>query len=726
MKMTKYLTILSCLLASTTAYAQNVFNANFEAGIAPWAIERPAGYEHGSITIQNENVYQGQNALRLTATQPKSLVRLVSPRIELTDARNLTFKGWYRLQGQNNVLELRIRSLDAQGTYMMPWQDYFQFSRLKPTDKWSEFTLPLSIHADARFIDITLTYSGEPGEAYFDDLALTPLFPIQTPSTGYLLAGTDSPQGAFSAESPLKKIYPDSQRPTAERRTLAIAAAKGESEATQLVLWPNVPLENLKVEFQELNGPQKLPQDVFQARHVATVDIKKPASQGRSGLIPDPLLPHAPARLTAQQPHSVWINLNVPRDARAGIYQSHVVVSAQGMAPVSIPLEVRVYNFTLPEKPSFQTLARIWNFPIEGQSGPPEARQAFRENLRQHRISGEQTIADIPIKVSASGEVAIDWTQWDIEAERYFSQYGLTVFNVPHVYLGNWSGFSNKTKDGLWFGLKIGSPEWRKGFGSYVKQVADHLRAKGVLKYALWQIWDEPAEAHHETIRLVADFIHEQASDARVYVVTHLQPGLFGAVDVWCVPESMYDKKLAAERIAAGDEIWIYENFLYLIDVDITPFKLRSYPWTLHRQNITGLEWWAITHWAKDPYINTSQGTLANGNGFLLYPNHEDKNEPISSIRWEAYRDGMDDHDYLTILASRWDEVRAKANNNAALPTGCEITATFSNKLFVSDFVPHIDVEQLSEARREVAQTIEQLAAKPETIGQMAERLMKK
>src|SRR5690606_18532112 len=139
--------LFTCLIGNAVAHSQQAFRSDFEAGITPWNAERPQGYEHGSITVQNQSVLQGQRALRFSADKPNSVIRLVSPRIELTGARNLAFNGWYRLQGENNVLELRFRSLNAQGVYMEPWQDYFQFHRLTASEDWSEFSVPLSIHA---------------------------------------------------------------------------------------------------------------------------------------------------------------------------------------------------------------------------------------------------------------------------------------------------------------------------------------------------------------------------------------------------------------------------------------------------------------------------------------------------------------------------------------------------------------------------------------------------
>lgn len=695
------------------AFAATV--SDFEAGLQGWHEENPPGYERGAIAVQSAIVKAGKQALKLSATAENSLVRLNGERISITESRNLAFKGWYRLQGKGSVLEIRVRSYDANGAAMLPWQDYFQFHHLPEAAGWSQFEVPLSIHADAKAIDITLTYSGGAGEAYFDDIGIVSIPVKEVASAGYVLSGIGGAQAAFSVESPLKKIYPNSKPPQTAGKGLALSAAKGESEAIQLVIWPKKPLKNLQVKFADWQGAGKLGGKVLQARYVGNVDIKRPDSLGRSGPNPDPLFNKPPGELAPGTPQSVWVNVHVPRTAKAGNYTSRVVVSAEGLGRVTIPLTVQVYNFELPQKPTLNTLARLWNFPVEGQDGPPAARSYFRANLRDHRISGEQTIAELPIQVSPDGSVKIDWSKWDKAAPEYFDRFGLTLFNVPHVYLGNWKGFDSKTKDGRWFGLEFGSPVWKKAFGSYCKQVADHLRKQGHLKHALWQIWDEPAESHAPTIRMAADIVHSQAKDARIYVVTHLQPALFGAVDVWCVPSSVYDKALAAQRRAAGDEIWIYENLWYQIDIDETPFRLRSSPWTMYHNDVTGLEWWAVTFWETNPYIDTRQssGKLTNGNGFLLYPDHETRTFPISTVRWEAYRDGMDDYDYLTLLAGAQDRALQKLKVKRPDLAGKVVVKSLTQNMFTGTFAAEVDVKKLVERRQKIAGYIERLQREP-------------
>jgi len=51
----------------------------------------------------------------------------------------------------------------------------------------------------------------------------------------------------------------------------------------------------------------------------------------------------------------IWITVRVPRDAGSGTYTGRVAVETQGAEPVSVPVEVRVADWTLPDVSDFRT-----------------------------------------------------------------------------------------------------------------------------------------------------------------------------------------------------------------------------------------------------------------------------------------------------------------------------------------------------------------------------------
>jgi hypothetical protein len=79
------------------------------------------------------------------------------------------------------------------------------------------------------------------------------------------------------------------------------------------------------------------------------------------------------------------------------------------------------------------------------------------------------------------------------------------------------------------------------------------------------------------------------------------------------------------------------------------------------KEKLDGYLFWAVNYWTKDPWKNPMVYPKQNGNGTFYYPG---KNGPITSIRFEALRDGMEDYEYLYIL----DELLKKIKQNSKIP----------------------------------------------------------
>ncbi|MBI2299396.1 MAG: DUF4091 domain-containing protein [Armatimonadetes bacterium] len=116
---------------------------------------------------------------------------------------------------------------------------------------------------------------------------------------------------------------------------------------------------------------------------------------------------------------------------------------------------------------------------------------------------------------------------------------------------------------------------------------------------------------------------------------------------------STYNPELVAEARRHGASIWAYENELYPLDVPDCGLLMRGFPWRLRRYDVEGVEWWAVSKWRTDPWIEPNQYELQNGGGCFLYPTPGRKGRPIDSVRWELYRQGVEDYDVLTLVRER-------------------------------------------------------------------------
>ncbi len=629
-------------------------NGGFESGVDGWRQERPAGFAHGSVEVLEEGAAEGRRGIRLAAPAGKSLTGLTCDPVPVPKGgASLLLALRYRTTGQPTIVEVRVRPLDDKGQGLVPWQDHhYHFLRLPPAEEWTAFSRACVIVPEAVAYDITLWVGGD-ASLSVDAVTARQMLPgeSEVPSQAARLKGVGGDGLAVWVESSLKKVYRDAKPPKAQTDAVAITAARGECEAFQIVLRPESDLFGVRVRWRDLLGPGILRREFGRAAWVDYVNVTRArAPLGRAGWTPDPLPPDDRRDVRAGQVQPLWLTLEVPRDAAPGIYRGRVAVEYEG-GSLGIPVCVRVRRLVLPAEPALATIARI-------SKCQPEGRDPFRRNLRAHRVSGEGSVRPLPAKIGPDGSVSVEFTAFDAEAERYFGRLGMRVFNFPATFLGDAGGFY--AKDRKWNGLEILSPEFDRAFTSYVRQVADHLRAKGWLRYAIVQLWDEPQGGEmRDVCRRLASLVRAAAPDARIYLTTPPQPDLLGSADIWNLPlPDGFSAPVAAARKAQGEAVWGYDNRLYALDVDNSSIAMRAYPWRLKRFGIAGVEWWSVSNWTGDPYAKPNQYEPQNGGGFLLYPNRAGKGAPVDSVRWEMYREGVEDYDALTVLERSYEAVR--------------------------------------------------------------------
>jgi hypothetical protein len=92
-------------------------------------------------------------------------------------------------------------------------------------------------------------------------------------------------------------------------------------------------------------------------------------------------------------------------------------------------------------------------------------------------------------------------------------------------------------------------------------------------------------------------------------------------------------------------------------------------PWITARYQMNGILYWALNFWSEtaNPWLDAvtfhsgflcSDGYVLNGEGSLLYPGDYTRqytgqpnvNGPVSSIRFELLREGIEDYEYLWML----------------------------------------------------------------------------
>ncbi|MCY2993102.1 MAG: DUF6067 family protein, partial [Planctomycetota bacterium] len=152
----------------------------------------------------------------------------------------------------------------------------------------------------------------------------------------------------------MEKVFRDEpwNRPPATR--LTIEAARNEVEGIQLVVVADKEgVRSATLDVSDLTGEAGglIPKTNVAWNVVGYVETEQPNYPVRKvGSWPDPLLPPAKFDVPSGQVQPLWINVQVPVEAKPGLYRGTVTVRLADGQTQSVPLDVRVWNFTVPKQ----------------------------------------------------------------------------------------------------------------------------------------------------------------------------------------------------------------------------------------------------------------------------------------------------------------------------------------------------------------------------------------
>ena len=472
----------------------------------------------------------------------------------------------------------------------------------------------------------------------------------------------DNDQVAAWWAHPCVKVLPNDPPPAEKSEAAPLFAARGETEAVQIVLRPKQTLSGITATVSDFEGPTKLPASIATVRWVAYVPVKQASGpKGGTGLFPDPLPLRAPASISANQNQAAWITVRVPVSAKPGDYRAQVTFTANGAKLCDVPLALHVWNFEL-----LPTALKVMASVRAGlRSNSPEA---YIRNMTDHGVN------TLGAHTPRPGQ---GWKQHDDEVA-FLKSLGVRNFIMPlgwvkherHLWpakaMWELSGVPTLTRDSprsLRIANEAGAdfdPKFRETLVGLIRQSVEHYRQLGILDHSFVRFIDEPLLEDQRTLDWVvrtSKLIKETAPNLRVMQTRSPVPALIPVCDIWSAHTDLWGPPYGVHIGAArqtGAEIWVYHNSITLIDYPL--MRVRTFAWALWKHRVTGTgAWWDLTAWAmtgQNPWEDTLYGPW-NGGGVLLYP-PRDKNEqgPIDSIRWEVWRDSLEDHRLLELAAS--------------------------------------------------------------------------
>jgi hypothetical protein len=635
------------------------------------------------------------------------------------------------------------------------------------TERGPTFHRPTLTHLESRSLEFALM-PASPGRGEMSiliagvnqtaELALPLVVPdYERTDYGARIAGVAGPTAVWWCDA-THKIPRQRAVPMIKQSTAAeLSAARNDHEAVQVVVRPNDTLKNLTTTAGDLAGPSgaTIPSARIQVLREHYHLVQHPTdATGVRGWWPDALPPLArPIDVAAGTNQPLWVLVAVPPDAAPGDYTGTLALRADGWK-ADVPLHLHVWNVTLPERNHLATafgfspgeVFRYHN--LRSEDDRRKVLDLYYQNFAAHRISPYDPTPLDPIRVRIVSDatpprVELDYRAFDRAMEHAIAAYHINTFQIHLQGMGGGT-FASRTEPSLG-GFRERTPQYETLFSSYVKQLQEHLRAKGWLGMSFVYWFDEPEPKDYAFVRAGMERIRRFAPDIPRMLTEEPGPELAGSVDIWCPITNNYQHAIADSFRARGDRFWWYvctgpKAPYCTLFIDHPATELRVWLWQSWQHKVVGNLVWASNWWTSstafpdtpqnpydDPMSYTSgygvpRGTKAywgNGDGRFLYPPEAAAvpgrnggkpviEPPVSSLRWEMLREGVEDYEMLyqlgDLLTKRRVQLEAAVAKRyeALLEVPSAITRDMTT--FTTDPAP------IYARRAEVARAIEELS----------------
>lgn len=482
----------------------------------------------------------------------------------------------------------------------------------------------------------------------------------------------------------LVKVLPEGSIPRDSAQEIFIEAVRGECESAQIVVLSDED-GTLQATASPLSGPSGR-RPAMQVRFTGYVPITRGTGHTPDHLlvakppaeIPDPLLEDASITLKPGRAQSIWVTARVPQECAPGDYRGSVrLAGPDGQAEV--PVRVRVRDVTLPEK---RTLFITNWFNVEniasaaGVQPWSEGHWKLLEAWARLMADYRQNVVITPLMSlivaheDANGRLSFDFSRLD-RWIRVFDEAGALGL-IEGGHLGGRSEWEAPDFDAArpttllpdgslkrWEPVKVTSAAQREFLSQFLPALRDHLQQIGWLDRYVQHLVDEPITVNAESYNRLAAMVRDFAPEFRIIDATMCRE-VAGSVDIW-VPQP---QEIAAhwdffqERKSKGEQVWFYtclsptSGYMNrMVDYLLLPVRLLH--WQNFRYDLPGYLHWGLNHWREDPFRNlepllSGETYLPPGDSHIVYPG---KYGPLSSIRLEAMRDGIEDYELLRLLA---------------------------------------------------------------------------
>lgn len=490
--------------------------------------------------------------------------------------------------------------------------------------------------------------------------------------------------------------------------------------------WVNRPIELFLAKYVKIDGLSYF----GYGKHETQIPIRFQASShlwndrpDHDKNYPDALVPielSSTFNIAQGQNQSIWSDIYVPKSAIAGTYAGTLTLKEGGATTRTVPVQLAVSNFALPDSPSAKTMAYVdnsdimWRY-VAGWHGYAQWDKADGRKV--------QSVMDAHFKLFHRHKLAAigenECPPADKPCDSALPRLNGSLYTAANGYDGPGVGTGTDVYSigtySTWGAASYGIPDWkhdqglfRQHLGNWATWFAQFLPATQYLLY----LEDEPPASDFPQVQTWANWITTDPGPGKAVpsfstisaavaqaaipslAIAASEAGVGGCPNVSCNNTDVYNGAYSYFS-NSNRKFWGYNPVRPGAGSSMTEddgVAMRTWGWAQFKKSIDRMFYWesnvssyfdpfaTATTWDNrtrmDPYMGRwGDHAASNGNGLLVYPGtslypgntNYQIDGPIASIRLKEWRRGVQDADYLA-LAKQIDPAQTANIINQVMP----------------------------------------------------------
>ncbi|MEU7891924.1 discoidin domain-containing protein [Nonomuraea sp. NPDC049152] len=506
-------------------------------------------------------------------------------------------------------------------------------------------------------------------------------------------------------QSAADRAFSSTTRPSGAPASIALRAARGETEAAQILVRSAAPATGVQVVAGALSGQggAVIPASAITVRReynhprISKIGVHQNPPDGGTAYY-DALVENTPQSLAANLTLPYHYSVRVPASQAPGTYTGTATIRSDA-GDVAVNVAVTVYDVTVP--PANQSTFKMnnwftsagWDYngtirAIPAQYGVQmfdanwwrviENIAADHARHRNNVIFADFQALLIPdTTVDAAGAYTFGWGTFDRFVQTFVDAGAMQYIYTPHLLEGLPNDVVKldmiKKVNGVVQRVLAdpNTPETNAYLAHLFPALKAHLDAKGWTNLFYMSALDEPSTANQVNAAkwLYAAyrqyFPHPLTNEAHLAVL----PAMEGDLTTATPYTGLYDANVGyyQRRRLSGADLWLY-NCIVPQDKRMNRFisyhlaSTRLTPWLTWKIGGTGYLHWGWNFWWDFSDLNRPSDTFDDwqtGDNWLVRPNKA-AYDIYDSVRSEAQLDGLEDVELLNLLA-RTKPVTARA-----------------------------------------------------------------